>query len=120
MAFLEAQRGGKQLKAVEVLEKADELFPELKKYQRIIFKNYDTVTYQWWHNMKLFYLTQVIGDWMVMVVEPPKTPKVQPEPAAAVDSSSLSNAMENLQVNQPSTLGINSSGVLYTIYMSQN
>jgi len=102
LAFLEAQRGKDS--ASQVLEKADELFPELKKYQRIIFKNYDTVSYQWWHSTKLFYFCQVIGDWLVMVIESPKTPApVEPsEPVVAeTTDDSLSNTMENLQVDQP-------------------
>lgn len=110
LAFLEAQRSKKQMKASEVLEKADELFPELQNYQRIIFKNYDTVSYQWWHNTKLFYFCQVVGDWLVMVIEAPvQTPAA--EPASAALSDSLSNTMDNLQINEQSV----ASGILRVI-----
>ena len=70
LAFLEAQRGN-ETTAVEVLKKADELFIELKDYQRIIFKRTDSVGYQLWRNTNLFYFYQIVGDWLVLIVLDP-------------------------------------------------
>ena len=78
LAFLEAQRS--KTKAAEVLEKAAELFPELKNYQRIIFKDADSVSWMWKKSTPVFYFGHTIGDWFVVLIHPSKPPKALPTP----------------------------------------
>ena len=97
LAYLQAQR--EKEKAAEINEKAAGIFPELKNYQRIIFKDAESVSWSWKKNPKLFYFNDTVGDWLVVVIDAPKVPKA----AAPVTSGNLSNILANLQVNEPST-----------------
>lgn len=89
-----------------VLEKADELFPELKNYQRIIFRIDDNISYQLIHSEKLFYFCQVIRNFLVVVVEPLKVPEGDVEADEAELDSFFTSNLDNLQLNDKA-LGIN-------------
>lgn len=62
MAYLEAQL------VKEVDKKAEEIFPELKSFQRIIFNVKCHGGYKWNKSPKLFYFIEKIGDYLVVIV----------------------------------------------------
>jgi len=108
VAFHQAQR--EKEKAKEIIERAVELCPEIKDYQRIIFKDAQSVSWSWKKNPKLYYFHHVIGDWLVVLMHPPKAPAAAPaapSPPAAQPtpppSDSLASNMGNLQVTETNT-----------------
>ena len=91
-----------------VLERTDKLLPELKKYQRIIFRVGKNANYQCVNSPKLFFFCQVIRNYLVVVIEPPETPEGEAEAEAEPDSLSSIN-LDDLQLNDDETTlsGIN-------------
>lgn len=88
LAFLEAQR--EKEKAADIQNRAAELFPDLKKYQRIIFKKSETVSWYSKWNVKLSHFTEVVGSWLVVVFPPPEAPKaVSPSEASSQTHGNL-------------------------------
>lgn len=95
LAFLDAQRD--KYSAEEILVKAVELFPELNKYQIIIWKEPDEVEWRS-EDDTLCVFQEVIGDWLVVLVRTPK--ELNTRPATLLPSGSLATNMADLQLDE--------------------